>query len=414
MTASSIHRSTSTRRATIALLGLLATGAFHPSADAQDASLRFIGQQILPTGTQFGGTEVGGLSGISYDSVTQSYYTISDDRSQVNPARFYTLNANFNANSFTSVTFTGVTSMRQPNGSTYPALSVDPEAIRFTRSANGTPSLIYTSEGENKPGVRVTNPFVRQMNLDGTFVREFQTPVRFNPTPTSGVRDNLAFESVSVQVGANRVLTGTENALIQDGPASAPGVPSPARLLSYNLTTGAANGQYAYRVGPVSQMPNPTTAFSTNGLVDILPLDDTGNKFLSVERSFSMGATGPGPGNTGYTIDVYEFTLDGATDVTNLDTLQNGGYQFVNKTLILDLTTLGIDLDNIEGVTFGPTLANGDRSLVFVSDNNFATNQFTQFLAFDLQAVPEPSTWGMLGLGAAGMSVVLLRRRRAS
>ena len=142
----STHRPLRPRRAAVTLLGLLAiTGPFRPSAGAQDANLRFIGQQILPTGTQFAGTEIGGLSGISYDSVTQNYYAISDDRSQVNPARFYTLNANFNANSFSSVTFTGVTSMRQPDGSTYPTLGIDPEDIRFTRSANGTPSLVYTS-----------------------------------------------------------------------------------------------------------------------------------------------------------------------------------------------------------------------------------------------------------------------------
>ena len=41
-----------------------------------------------------------------------------------------------------------------------------------------------------------------------------------------------------------------------------------------------------------------------------------------------------------------------------------------------------IPLDNVEGMAFGPDLGDGRRSLVLVSDNNFAPAQFTQFLLF--------------------------------
>ena len=39
-------------------------------------------------------------------------------------------------------------------------------------------------------------------------------------------------------------------------------------------------------------------------------------------------------------------------------------------------------LDNVEGMTFGPRLRDGRRTLLLVSDNNFAATQFTQFLLF--------------------------------
>jgi hypothetical protein len=52
------------------------------------------------------------------------------------------------------------------------------------------------------------------------------------------------------------------------------------------------------------------------------------------------------------------------------------------KTLLIDLDTLGIPLDNVEGMAFGPDLPDGRRSLILVSDNNFAPAQFTQFLLF--------------------------------
>ena len=84
-----------------------------------------------------------------------------------------------------------------------------------------------------------------------------------------------------------------------------------------------------------------------------------------MERSFSVGA--PGTGNT---IKLYLVSLR---------------RHAASKTLLLDLDELGIPLDNVEGMTFGPRLRGGRRSVVLVSDNNFAASQFTQFLLFALQ-----------------------------
>jgi hypothetical protein len=54
------------------------------------------------------------------------------------------------------------------------------------------------------------------------------------------------------------------------------------------------------------------------------------------------------------------------------------------NTLLFDLGSLGIPLDNVEGMTLGPKLPDGRQSLVLVSDNNFAASQSTQFLLFAL------------------------------
>jgi len=45
---------------------------------------------------------------------------------------------------------------------------------------------------------------------------------------------------------------------------------------------------------------------------------------------------------------------------------------------------LGIYTDNIEGVTLGPLLPNGHRTLIFVSDNNFVGLEKTQLLLFEI------------------------------
>jgi hypothetical protein len=52
--------------------------------------------------------------------------------------------------------------------------------------------------------------------------------------------------------------------------------------------------------------------------------------------------------------------------------------------VLLDLADVpGLELvDNLEGMTRGPRLPDGRRTLVLVSDKNFSTAQVTQLLAF--------------------------------
>jgi hypothetical protein len=82
-----------------------------------------------------------------------------------------------------------------------------------------------------------------------------------------------------------------------------------------------------------------------------------------------------------------------ATDVLDIDALYEAGspvaFTPVAKRLLFEFNDLGIPIDNIEGMTFGPTLPDGRQSLVIVSDNNFGAGQFTQFvlLALDIEPV---------------------------
>jgi hypothetical protein len=184
------------------------------------------------------------------------------------------------------------------------------------------------------------------------------TPFLVTPDPAKGVRQNLGFESAAV-LGRD-LFVGAENALLQDGPPATLTNGSPARILRYDLKRERVERQWIYTTDPVAEPPVPATAFSVNGLVELLPLDD--DRLIAMERSFSVGAP-----DTGNTIKLFEVSLRGTT---------------AHKRLLLDLDELGIPLDNVEGMTFGPRLKHGRRSLVLVSDNNFAANQFTQFLLF--------------------------------
>ncbi len=377
----------------------------------------FLSQTTFPTGFVPAGpagtvngvtTPLGGLSGVVYDASQNLYYSISDDRSEFGPARFYTFTADLQ-NLSSSVIFTSVVTLKDPSGNTFPRLSLDPEDIVLT--PNGT--LLISSEGEVRPDLgssRVTNPFIKEFDrVTGQEIRSLPIPTKFLPQiedtnnngiidagdrAIAGVRNNLAFESLTLTPNQKTLFTATENALIQDGPAAGVGISSPARIIQYNLVNGQPEKEYLYEIDPVAFPPNPANAFATNGLVDLLALDDRGT-MLALERSFAVGAVGT-PGNTGNTIKIYEISTQGATDISFIDSLNaldpaaRAAIQPVQKRLLLNLDDLNLPTgsDNIEGLAFGPKLPDGRQSIVLVSDNNFNPTQFTQILALNLEQLP--------------------------
>jgi hypothetical protein len=367
-------RRTKLARLLVVALTIAAAAAGLARADLGTGTpqLQFLGQHIIPTGTQFEGTEFGGLSGFAFDSRRQVFYALSDDPSQFDPARFYTLRIDVTGGAPT-VQIVDVTTLTDAAGQPFPALSLDPEGLALT----GRRTLVLTSEGFAN---RLIDPWVREFSLEGRQLRDLPVPDAFRPNAagTRGVRLNLGFESASTTPEGRWVFSGTEAALVQDGPAATVAAGSPARLLRYDLWLGGAlDRQYVYRTDPIAKAPVPPTNFAVSGLVELLPLD-TGS-LLSMERSFSVGV--PGTGNT---IKLFTVSLEGADDVNGIESLAPilGSVTPASKSLLLDLDVLGLPLDNVEGMDFGPTLPDGRRSLVLVSDNNFAPAQFTQFLLF--------------------------------
>lgn len=361
---------------------------------------------FVPTGAaaKINGVDVpvGGLSGVTYDAANNRYYAISDDRSS--NARFYTFTLDPVTN---AVTFTNVVQLKDASGTPFAPNSLDPEGIALTK--NGT--VFISSEGEANPAAgRVGDPFIKEFSLTtGQEVRSLPVPKKFSPvvvdtnnsgtinagdTQTAGIFNNLAFESLTIAPNQKTLYTATENAIFQDGLPATVSNGSRSRIVQYNLVSGQPEKEYLYVTDPVAIPPNPAGQFATNGLVDLLAIDDRGT-LLAVERSFAVGAVGT-INNTGNTIKIYEITLQGATDISFNDSLsaltteQFAAIAPVQKRLVLNLDDLNLPTgtDNIEGITFGPKLADGRQSIVLVSDNNFSATQFTQILTLSADVVP--------------------------
>ena len=378
--------------ATLALVVSLVLPAAAVSAPRDDEArtvvdVEFLGQVVVPTGSRFDGSEVGGLSSITYDRQRDVFLTISDDqgnRSTGDPVRSYTVAIDLADGALDpgDLTFVDTTVLLDGGNTPFPPGGLDPEGIALA----GPGAFFVSSEG-NVFSDPIVDPFIRRYNRTGRVTAELPIPDHYLPNGVDhGVRFNLAFESLNLTPDRQDLVTAAEGALFQDGPASSFTNGSLARVLVYDANNRTAIAEYAYEVGPWAE---PSAIFGVNGIVEVLPIDNVGT-MLVMERSFSVG--GVLGGGTGNVVVINEISTAGATDVLDIDALFDGGSPVpltpVSQREVFAFDNLGIPIDNIEGMTFGPPLPDGRQTLIVVSDNNFNASQFTQFIALAVELGP--------------------------
>lgn len=347
--------------------------------------LKFLSEYDVPYNKNFKNTTIGGLSGIDYNPAGKVYYMISDDRSEKNPARFYEATIIINKNKIDSVVFTDVKFLKNNSGNNYPNSNTDPyhtpdpEALRYNSRNN---RFIWSSEGERivKPGKLVLeDPSITEINAEGNYIDTFMLPPQLHMhSIESGPRQNSVFEGVTFADNYTTLFVSVEEPLYDDGQRAglhdSTGI---IRILQFDMKTKKAVTQYAYILDPVAHTPIPQNAYKINGISDILSIGK--NKFFVIERSFSTG-------RIACTIKVFIADVSSAENINNLSSLKNKQeLKAATKKLLLNMDDLGIYIDNIEGVTFGPILSDGKRSLLFIADNNFNPLEKTQFLLFEIE-----------------------------
>jgi len=361
------------------LAGLGFAGCRSPAAipPAGPQRLRRLAEAHWPYRLNIQGTTAGGLSGIDYDAERSEYLLLSDDRSDLDPARFYV--ARWAPPWAQPPEPKGVVQLQRPGGGPWPARRraepgtpvPDPESLRL-RPGAGT--LLWTSEGDVGRGF---GPALYESARDGRLLREFALPAMFNPDPAQrrGPRDNLGLEGLALAPDGRHAWLAMENALIQDGPVPTTRVPGgPCRLTRIDLETGQATRQIAYVPDAIPLRPLIPGSHADNGVSEILMLD--ADRMLVLERAYATGA--------GNSLRLYEIDTRNATDVLAIDALAADNHRAAPKTLVADFAWLGLSrLDNTEGMCWGPPLSDGKRMLVVVSDDNFNPLQTTQFAAFE-------------------------------
>ncbi|WP_242042501.1 esterase-like activity of phytase family protein [Leptolyngbya sp. FACHB-541] len=355
-----------------------------------DLSLDFLGEYRLPTDTVFQDTPVRGLSALTYDRQGDRFYVLSDDRSEFAPARFYTLKLNLSNESgevaIAGVEIEKVTTLLGENGEPFAQGTIDPEGLALSPRQ----TVFISSEGVASDGIP---PFIDEFDLaTGAWQQHLPIPERYLPKTVEdqpqGVQNNLGFEALTLNPGGFsttwlepfRLFAATEAELEQDrrpvnsDETEASERPNYSRFLHYLIGNElpVLIAEYLY--------PNDSPPLLTvNGLTELLVLDQGGH-FLSMEHSFGVAGAGA---------RIFELATGGATDTSGIPRLGGdlSSIEPIRKRLLLDLADLGIPLDNLEGMVLGPQLPDGSQSLLLVSDDNFNSDQFTQFLLFRLNGL---------------------------
>lgn len=346
--------------------------------------LKFLSEHTVPFNETYENTAIGGLSGIDYFAPENSYYLISDDRANKNHVRFYTAQIGINHFKIDTVIFSKVTFLKDRMGNYYPNSkedpfhTPDPEALRYNPANN---TFVWSSEGErivNPKETVLENPSVTETDKNGNYIDTFSLPPQMIMHPNDyGPRKNGVFEGLTFDKDHKNLFVSVEEPLYQDGPRAGTGDSSAiCRIIQFNIKTKKAVAQFAYRIDPVAYPPIVPSAFKVNGISDILWVEK--NKMLVVERSYSTG-------RLKCTIKVFLADFSSAENINGVASIKDrNNLRTASKKLLLNTDNLNIFIDNIEGVTFGPTLPNGKKSLIFVADNNFNPLEQTQFLLFGL------------------------------
>ncbi|MFM7143937.1 MAG: esterase-like activity of phytase family protein [Alphaproteobacteria bacterium] len=208
----------------------------------------------------------------------------------------------------------------------------DPEGVAYAPES----AAVFVSD-EVGPAIREYEP------ATGRLLRQVPVPAIF-----AGTRHNLGFESLTRDPATGVSWTANEEALASDGPSADAVAGTLVRLQRFDRDW-QPDGQWAWRTEPLRPGGKGTT-----GVSDLVALPDGG--LLVLERSF---------GDRGVHVSLWEADLGSAPEVQAIPALGRDT-PVLRKRLLWEAETGRFDF---EGAALGPSLRDGGRALLLVSDD---------------------------------------------
>lgn len=315
-------------------------------------SVKFLDDYVIKNTTVFKNTLIGGLSGV--DFFENNYFFVVDDAEL---PRFLKATIAVKNNKILGINFKDVIFFKDTTTFFYKENILDLESIFIDKKQN---KIIFTSEGSIKLNKK---PTVFATDFSGKFIEEYQLPA--NLKNLKNIHHNSVLEGACNSIDNKGFWVIMEAPLISDENPSHKKQPLQVRLTYFDAVSKIATKQFAY---PIDKIGKPSKSnLNINGVTAVLEYQK--NHFFIVERAFQEGY--------GNTIRIFDAVIDAnTTDVIALEGLKNRQFTSLKKTLLLDFKTIKLHLtegtiDNIEGITFGPVLENGNQSLLLVADDNF-------------------------------------------
>lgn len=433
-------------------------------------------------------------SDLVFDQASNQFFGISDRGPGGGLIDFapriqsFRLGIDRNSGALSSFRLTGTTLLQTASGGNFTGLnpllangnaavlgnSLDPEGL--VRLSNGN----YLVSDEYGPSLIEFSPTGRE-------IRRFAPPANLlprtaagaldftngRPTIVNGRQDNRGFEGLTLSPDGRTAYAVLQDPLVNEGAQSDGRRSRNLRIVSYDVATGLPGAQFVYELESIATinagLPANQTFSATNqgrsiGVSSIHALSD--GRLVVIERdNRGLGVDDPTALTPIGLKSAFIVDISKATDVSGISlagsNLLPSGVVAATKTPFLDirakLAAAGITIpEKLEGLAFGPRLANGGVSLILISDNDFSVTQTgagtqldvctsgiggtssqvaigalcplgqslipTTIFSFALDAdearalgfsaIPEPATWAQLVLGFSIGGICLRRRRR--
>jgi hypothetical protein len=309
---------------------------------AQALQLEFYQKLEIPYKTIFNKTEIGGLSAIWFDENENKLFAVSDDKGKIHEPRIYSFQLNLQKE--VSIQPTEVFFLKK-----IPYSSIDMEGLTVLPWGN----FLVSTEGDNNKKPRIP-PQLLDIKKDGTVVREFQIPDAFIPENSGeqkkGIRNNLGFEGLTRSASGKVFWMTHESPLLQEVR------PNIVKILQYEMLEAwvlKKTKEYDY---PIEE----TNDSLFNGVTEILGHNE--DQLLVLERSISLTTKG-----TEYKVKLFLFDLVSS-----------------KKQLLFDFKNIEGNVENFEGLSWGPNI-DGKKTLLVISDNNFKKTERTLLYIFKLK-----------------------------
>jgi hypothetical protein len=335
-------------------------------------SLTFLDEYIIPDSLQFQNHTIGGLSGI--DFVNGDYFFVIDDS---NNPRIVTATIGIKNDKIETVNFKKTILLNDSTSTFFKENELDLESIFVDEKTN---EIHLVSEGSIR---KKKQPTIFKIDANGNFLSQFQLPKSLSKI--ENFKHNGAFESSSKSIDNQGFWVGVEAPLSVDGEEpNGTETSSPIRITYVDFQTQKATKQFAYQL---ERIPKPYKGnVNVTGVTALLEIAK--NHFLIVERAYQNNY-----GSYGNTIRIFEAFIDkNTTDILNIESLKKTPFTPLKKRLLFDFDTVKQSLtdgiiDNIEGISLGTKLKNGNQSLILVADDNFQLygKQLNQLILLEIK-----------------------------
>lgn len=334
--------------------------------------LKFVDEYIVQDSLVFKNTIIGGISGIDYHK--DKYYMVVDDAKD---PRILVTDINISNDKINAVEFLSLFQLKDTTNQFYKENALDLESI----FVDDFERINLVSEGKIYKG---KNPSIFTIDKNDGLVEQISIPEYFKANSKAKPKHNGTFEGSSVSYNRKGFWVAMEAPMKADGEEPTfHKTQSPIRITYFDNQFKKATKQFAYQLEKIDKPAKGK--INLNGVTAILEYAE--NQFFVIERIYQSGY-----GALGNTVRIFKAKIDNkSTNTLNIQSLKQTNYIPLKKELMFDFElakdqlTDGI-IDNIEGITFGPKLSNGNQSLILVSDDNFQVygKQLNQFILLEI------------------------------